>query len=58
MKNEKQLKQIAKQIASLEAKIMKGDKKAEAEIERISCSLTVEEMLYIDEILVDEFKNF
>lgn len=58
MKNKKELMQIAKQIANLEAKIMKGDKKAEAEIERISCSLTIDEMMEIDEILVDDFKNF
>ncbi len=58
MKSKKELQQIAKCIAQLETKVMRGDKKAESEIERISCSLTMEEMLQIDEILVDELKNF
>lgn len=58
MKSKKELQQIAKYIAQLEAKVMRGDKKAEEEIERVSCSLTIEEILQIDEILVDELKNF
>lgn len=58
MKSKKDLQMIAKRIAQLEAKAMRGDKKAMTEIESISCSLTVEEMIQIDEILVDEIKNF
>ena len=58
MKSKEELQQIAKYIATLERKIMKGDRKAEAEMDRVSCSLTIDEMIQIDEILVDEFKNF